>query len=486
MSEQKIKLPSSLALAVYKVLGIPHRLEKFGLVDTSFTEEELASVKKLTFVNPALNTLKGIELLPNLEVLNVDSNINSEYSPKRMRASIGFDDAVAIGKCKKLKQLKVTNQSNLEYLDVSQLTNLECLEISNNEMLEEIDGLGNLNKLWSIDLYGNNRLKYRNDKKREMNGIYSVIKNNPELCYMRIDSLMFPDAIGYRQNGTYDGEMLKRIEQIGDVTWAEKFGKNKIIKLNTQQIITMHNKACQALKEYVPNGAPSYDIVMGIEKYLAENVKYDYQSITGEKTSHTSSQKIEIENKNVNLAQGPLHGANGAFNAFMYGTCVCQGYTRAMQYMLRLKGINSHDVACIAGRDTIGMADSNKEDKYTVYRLPYDGYHSIICIDDMDSLFCDPCWDAGRYQRGDKSFKYALRTKSEISQDHTLSFDEANISNDSSSVSRESLSDSIKRGEIFMQVSKKNLNKVAQNIRGAINMQNDRNKEKEEYGERGE
>ena len=125
MSEQKIKLPSSLALAVYKVLGIPHRLEKFGLVDTSFTEEELASVKKLTFVNPALNILKGIELLPNLEVLNVDSNINSEYSPKRMRASIGFDDAVAIGKCKKLKQLKVTNQSNLEYLDVSQLTNLE-------------------------------------------------------------------------------------------------------------------------------------------------------------------------------------------------------------------------------------------------------------------------------------------------------------------------------------------------------------------------
>lgn len=487
MSEQKIKLPSSLALAVYKVLGIPHRLEKFGLVDTSFTEEELASVKKLTFVNPASGGLRGIELLPNLEVLNVCSDITSAYLPPKNRASIGFDDSIAIGKCKKLKQLKITNQGNLEDLDVSQLSDLECLEVSNNEMLTEINGLGSLKKLWDIDLYGNNRLKYRNDKDREKNGIYSVIKNNPELCCMRIDSLMFPDAIGYRQDGTYDGEMLKRIKQIGDVMWLERFGKNKVIKLNTEQITVMHDKACRALKEYVPNGAASRDIAIGIERYLAENVKYDHQSVEGKKNSHTSSQKFKMGDQTINLVQGPLHGANSAFNAFLHGTCVCQGYTRAMQYMLRLKGINSHDVACIAGKDTLGMADTKKRDMYATYRLPDDGYHSIVCIDDIDFLFCDPCWDASLYQIGDKSFKYALRTKSQISQDHTLSFDEANISNDYSTVSRETLSDSIKRGEIFMQVSKKDLNQVAYNIKGVINKQNDRrNKEEDKYDGRGE
>ena len=82
------------------------------------------------------------------------------------------------------------------------------------------------------------------------------------------------------------------------------------------------------------------------------------------------------------------------------------------------------------------MSTDKGDDIYKIYDLPDDGYHSIISIDDMDYLYDDPCWNAGRYQRGDKSMPWTLLTKEEISRDHTLSFYERNIDNNTLKVSR--------------------------------------------------
>jgi hypothetical protein len=61
--------------------------------------------------------------------------------------------------------------------------------------------------------------------------------------------------------------------------------------------------------------------------------------------------------------------------------------------------------------------------------LPKTGYHSICRVDRSGGCYyCDPCWDACSYQKGDKSLPYLLLTKEQISKDHTLSFDEQNIS----------------------------------------------------------
>lgn len=49
-------------------------------------------------------------------------------------------------------------------------------------------------------------------------------------------------------------------------------------------------------------------------------------------------------------------GTNGAYNALVKNICVCEGYTRGMQYLLKLRGINSHNVDCYAGKDKTGMA----------------------------------------------------------------------------------------------------------------------------------
>ena len=91
------------------------------------------------------------------------------------------------------------------------------------------------------------------------------------------------------------------------------------------------------------------------------------------------------------------------------------------------------------------MSTDKQDDMYKIYDLPDDGYHSIISIDDVDCLYDDPCWNAGRYQRGDKSMPWTLLTKEEISRDHTLSFNERNIDNNTLNVPRSAIQIAMQR-----------------------------------------
>ena len=91
------------------------------------------------------------------------------------------------------------------------------------------------------------------------------------------------------------------------------------------------------------------------------------------------------------------------------------------------------------------MSTDKQDDMYKTYDLPDDGYHSIISIDDVDRLYDDPCWNAGRYQRGDKSMPWTLLTKEEISRDHTLSFNERNIDNNILNVPRSTIQIAMQR-----------------------------------------
>lgn len=132
---------------------------------------------------------------------------------------------------------------------------------------------------------------------------------------------------------------------------------------------------------------------------------------------------------------GPAGGTNGAYNAIMENTCVCEGYTRAMQYLLKLKGINSHN-------------------------------------DDYYSLYDDPCWNACRYQKGDKSMPWLLKTKQEISEDHTLSFDERTIDNNHLAQSRTGIMASIQRNNLFRNTRISSINntraRIEDHIKGQI------------------
>ena len=427
-----IKLPMSLGLEINKILAkkiqfIP-REDKMGLLSFEYTSDELALIDKLEFDNPITGSLEGIELLPNLKSLIIKSSGNSSYTQNKYIASISDRDAVCIAKCKNLENLNIDNQAELSFIDVGQLKKLHSLIIKGNARLEEIYGLDALKELIQFDCVGNESLTRIKD-------LNDIIMGYQDLIDLNLDLLLYPDAVGYDVNtGTINEETIERFDDMMNVSWQEILSNGKVIKISNNQMMGMHQKACKALEEYVPKHCETITSVIGIEKYLAENIKYDDESLN-HNNSHVSSSKTDCL-PTIRLRLGPKTGANGAFNAFTFGTCVCEGYTRAMQYLLRLKGIKSHNVHCISGEDKLHMATFEGDDDHRRYNLPDDGYHSIISIDDFYYLYDDPCWNAGGYQNGDKTMPWILLTKEEISKDHTLSFGERNIDNNTIKVPR--------------------------------------------------
>ena len=438
MAIDLIKLPLSLGLKINGILkdkiGFVPRANKIGMMTFEFTREELELIEKLNFENPVRGEIAGIELLPNLKSVVIKSDGNTAYKQDKNIASIDDKDCSCIYKCKNLENLSVENQARITFLDVSQMKNLHFFSAKRNSRLEEISGLELTTELWQLDCYGNESLM-------QMGDLNKVIMQNEELTDLNLDVLLFTDAMGFDiRSGEINEDTLKRFEDM-NVSWQEILSSGKSIKINNYQMMQMHQKACKALEDYVPKYCESRTAVIGIEQYLAENVKYDHASL---KTNHSHSYDTKDDDLPA-IVTGPLGGANGAYNAFTYGTCVCEGYTRAMQYLLRLKGIKSHNVHCISGEDKLHMSTDKQDDKYKIYDLPDDGYHSIISIDDIDCLYDDPCWNAGRYQKGDKSMPWTLLTKEEISRDHTLSFNENNIDNNTLKVPRSTIQIAMQR-----------------------------------------
>ena len=433
-----IKIPLSLGLKINEILkekiGFVPRVDKIGMMTFEFTEGELELIEKLDFVNPARGEIAGIELLPNLRSLVIKSGGNTAYMQDKNIASIDDKDSACIYKCKNLENLSIENQAKLSFIDVSQMKKLHSFSAKRNSRLEEISGLDQTTELWQLDCYGNESLIQISDLNR-------IIMQNEELTDLNLDVLLFPDAMGFDiRSGEINQDTSKRFKDM-NISWHEILSNGKSIKINNYQMMQMHKKACKALEDYVPKHCENCTAVIGIEQYLAENVKYDYASL---KTNHSHSYNLKNDDLPA-IVTGPVGGANGAYNAFIYGTCVCEGYTRAMQYLLRLKGIKSHNVHCISGEDKLGMSTDKQDDMYKIYDLPDDGYHSIISIDDVYCLYDDPCWNAGRYQRGDKSMPWILLTKEEISRDHTLSFNERNIDNNTLNVPRNAIKIAMQR-----------------------------------------
>lgn len=448
-----IKLPISLGLKVNQILkekiGFTPRTSKIGLLSFEFTSEELGLITKLYFENPLSGDLEGIDLLPNLKTLDIKTYRVSAYTRERDIASISDKDGFAISRCKSLENLTIDGQTKLTYLDVSGLENLRGLTMCRNARLSELSGLEELLNLWTISLIGNESLTH-------IENLDKIILKNKELTDVGLDILLYPDAIGYKRDGSINEEVMKKFTNSEiNTSWEEIMSSGKNIKINLYQMMKMHAIACEGLLEYIPPLSDIETIVLGIEQYLAENVRYDYAAIKSKSHTHTS-EPFQLNGHEIRIANGPLGGANGAFNAFMFKSCVCEGYTRAMQYLLRLKGIKSHNVHNIAGADTLHMADyEEKDDPHKKYDLPNDGYHSIISIDDLYYLYDDPCWNACRYQRGDRSMEWTLRTKKEISIDHTLSFGERYISNDHLQVPREKIRDIYRRIELYREERRK-------------------------------
>ena len=210
--EPLVKLPMSLGLIVWNQLkehGIEPRKNKLGIIDFSFKKEELELITELKIVNPTSRNIEGISLLPNLKKLELESKGITAHKQKKMIASISDDEIKEIARCYIFRGIVNSESSwNLIYWCYQELSNLRVLEIHHNENLDEIIGLEEINGLWEIDIFGNNRLG-------KIENLDRIILSNEELADLQLDVLSFPDAIGLnRSTMEYNDDALEAIKEL--------------------------------------------------------------------------------------------------------------------------------------------------------------------------------------------------------------------------------------------------------------------------------
>lgn len=405
---EMIKLPMDLGLEVIKELrkkGYEPRQNNMGLLSLEFTQEELNKITELEFINPRADSLAGLEHLLNLRTLRIRTTGNTAY--RKENASISDKDITRISNATSLRHLTIENQSAITWINLDKLLELEELCIIRNTLVDEIDGLDRLKKLKDISIYGNKNLY-------QVKGITTLIKEN-ELDSLELDLLSYPEVEPLRN------QLMHMI----NCDFVEAISGEKRVTYTCAQADLFHQK-CLVIMEKIKRQSPNRrTIIVGIEKYLAENVTYDDDGRENPNRVHTENGR----------RRGKNGGTNSAYNGIMFGSCVCEGYTRAIQYLLKIIGIKTANVHCISGANKIRI----NRNYHNVISLPDDGYHSIIRIDDENMLYCDPCWDALQWQHGFQTLPYCLLTKEEISKDHTLSFEEDIVSNNHLQIARKQI-----------------------------------------------
>ena len=368
MEEEKIELPLYLGIRVQKRLR-----EKYGIEtdDKIFSKKDLDDVDELKIVPPLEGGLKGIELLTNIEKLVIESVGNTAFQTKII-PSIVEEDINSIAKCSKLKELSIINQSKINCLDCSKFEGLTNLIIKNNRGLREIKGLENITTLEKFTCYGNEGLY-------EIEHLDQVILNNPELYAIELDFLLFPNAIGYnRKNNTYNlqaDERLTKLQDISKAIYIESMMK-KEVNIPHSKMIQVHKKCLDILEENEING-DNIEVAEKIERYLAQNIKYNV-SLQDNSTT---------ENKAI---MGARSSANGLYTTVMNEKGNCEGFTRAMQYLLKIKGIHARNVYCVPKPENTGAREMLKEE-----------YHSVVYLENSD-LYSDPCYESIYFRQGEK------------------------------------------------------------------------------------
>ena len=398
MSMELIKLPYKIGIPIVKYLsnlGIEPRKDNGGGLSFQFTQEELDQVLEIQIDEPTAGCLQGIEHCHNLKSLKVINKSYSAFSNSNM--SISDADIKIIAKLTSLESLSIVGQKGITWVDVTDLVNLGFLSIERNNGIDLVEGLESLEKIKEISIFGNKELF-------DLRGIVNLIEHN-KLDVLELDLLNFPEVSG----------LIPKLLAIPNCQFYETCSSGKDVHYNCGTA-SLFQKRCLEIAKEILSQKPenTLNIIILIEKYIAEHITYDYDALERKGRFHETN----------GVRRGYSNGTQSAYNGLIYGSCVCEGYTRSMQYLLKLLEIKTKNVYCIGGKDKIKI----NEHYGNQVELPDDGYHSIIRVEVGDAMYyCDPCWDSCRWHKGDTSLPYCLKNRSDISQNHTLSFEENGV-----------------------------------------------------------
>lgn len=390
-------------------IPIPEERKKIYNPNMMFLETELKYVTSLIYTGDPIN----LKLFPNLKNLTFDGNPQVDM---KVLADV-------LLKFPELEELHIKNQKELTIIDLSRLRNLKVLEIISNSRLYKIEGIPDEIKCFT---FFDNPL-YRNPKQiceYLIRNIESATEFDLDMMYyIDLQNMLFENPSKYKYEDIMDLVSLytKWSEKITDerkylvTDWNREKSEKQLATYTTSEMNILFQKAMEIINLYTrPTDKPLEKFAI-LYYWMCSNVTYDQK---GAENNHTSY--IDSSKPGEKIITGKIGGTNGTYNGLMLKSAVCQGYTKAFQYLLKIIGIKSFDTLCIT-------SDKSKLTEGAV------ADHSITKANLGGSCFyCDITWDAVRFQKqNNKLFYYFMMSIEDISKDHKLIGEDGVFSGDS-------------------------------------------------------
>jgi len=379
--------------------GLPEPAELKNVYDQhqTFLESELASLTSLTINS---DFIPYLEYFPNLKNITIDS-------AKGMKQ---FDIQEVINKYPNLTGLTIKGQQDVGLLDLSRLKKLENLDISDNHNLNKILGLKELENLDSLK-YVNNHFPDPTFQKEIFDEVLKLTgKIYPECT---IDVLSMPSFVKYLEEKKIPIE-----NNFPNLKWSEslKEGKGAInyVTYSTDSLFSAYKRATDIISSYIKPSDSVEQKYAILYQWMCENVKYDYDSVN---SNNMSGDKFLLNGRVMRIVSGVAADANGTVTPFIKKACVCQGYTKAMQFLCKMVDIPVFDTYC-------AINTSKEETPHILFNEPDEikanhADHSIQKINLNGNIYySDLTWDANRHQKGLPNSKYFLLSYDDISKNH--------------------------------------------------------------------
>ena len=355
----------------------------------TFLESELEHITSLHVDEEAI---ENIRLFPNVTSLHFD--LVCKLSQKDIQS--------VIDRYPNLKELSIIEQNDVQLINLSSVTGLQDIKIIGNRDLIRVVGLDKLIDVFNFAFYDN--IAYKNYNEMCQFGIRHALDGAQidldVLAYLNMMSILDSDS------------SLKDVFEIAsyNIKWNEAVGLDKMdsrLRYSTGQMNVAYKKALEICEKYLRESDSETLKYAILYAWMCENVSYDK---VGVDKGHTFVKD--------GIRQGVAGGDNGTLNALVYGKCVCQGYTKALQLLTKVAGIYSFDVSCYA--DPKHQNNPFMNFGFDNERRRNNGDHSIQKVSlDGKVYYSDATWDASRIQRGEKP-KYFLLSKRDILATHEL------------------------------------------------------------------
>ncbi len=351
-----------LAISILNELRKKRIREKLFPFDSTFTEEELASVTELNVTNT--DSLEGIEYLQNLKTLRLlGANLDNFSVVKSLNNIVDFSP---IKKLKKLENLVIWHDNNIKVLDLDGL-HLKMLTLISNHNLTEINGIDSMSSLERVYIVGSNITSIGSSTK-----YMETTKNIRENV---LDLRMFNHIFHEKKVGS------KVTTKESNIRFAEQVHFfDEVYTLSFEQMRELNRIATNIINGLRLKGKTNYEMAFTIYKYIIESVDYDYEGLL-------YRDKFFAENKDVKSDKdyAKLLFINTSLSAIKNKKSVCDGYVNAIIYLLSLLNIKALPVICANHDGSLHTAIKILIDNEWIYADPErDSSEKKICYFDLN------------------------------------------------------------------------------------------------------